>query len=110
MKSYSDNKPEPIEIDKIMNGVARVLIRWNAKEVPAPVGMDGEKPRNQWEYDEEVIMWSLPTPDLTPDQIAVYFKERQAEVEGFAKAKRINWKRTDAGKIDISAVSLVVEK
>ena len=110
MKSYSDNKPEPIEIDKIMNGVARVLIRWNAKEVPAPVGMDGEKPRNQWEYDEEVISWSLPTPDLTPDQIAVYFKERQVEVEGFAKAKRINWKRTDAGKIDISAVSDVVEK
>lgn len=107
-KSYSDNKPEPIEIDKIVKGVARVLIRWNAKEVPAPV-MDGEKPRNQWEYDEEVILWALPTPDLTPDQIALYFKERQAEVAGFAKAKRINWKRTDAGKIDIDT-AIVTEK
>ena len=107
-KSYSDNKPEPIEIDKIVKGVARVLIRWNAKEVPAPV-MDGEKPRNQWEYDEEVILWALPTPDLTPDQIAQYFKEKQAEVEGFAKAKRTNWKRTDAGKIDIDT-SIVTEK
>ena len=107
-KSYSDNKPQEIEIDKIANGVARVLIRWNAKEVPAPV-MDGEKSRTQWEYDEEVIQWSLPTPDLTPDQIAVYFKEKQAEVEGFAKAKRINWKRTDAGKIDIDT-AIVTEK
>jgi len=102
MKSYSDNKPQEIEIDKIAKGVARVLIRWNAKEVPAPV-MDGEKARTQWEYDEEVIQWSLPTPDLTPDQIAVYFKEKQTEVEGFAKAKRTNWKRTDT-KIDISKV------
>ena len=107
-KSYSDNKPEPIEIDKIVKGVARVLIRWNAKEVPAPV-MDGEKPRNQWEYDEEVILWALPTPDLTPDQIAQYFKEKRAEVEGFAKAKRTNWKRTDAGKIDIDT-AIVTEK
>jgi hypothetical protein len=104
----SDNKPEPIEIDKIVKGVARVLIRWNAREVPAPV-MDREKARTQWEYDEEVIQWSLPTPDLTPDQIAVYFKEKQAEVEGFAKAKRTNWKRTDAGKIDIDT-SIVTEK
>ena len=105
MKSYSDNKPQEIEIDKIVNGLARVLIRWNAKEVPAPV-MDDEKPRNQWEYDEEVIQWSLPTPDLTPDQIAQYFKEKQVEVEGFAKAKRINWKRTDAGKIYINKIEV----
>ena len=100
-KSHSDNKPDVIEIDKIVNGVARVLIRWNIHEVPAPV-MDGEKVRTQWEYDSEVIHWTLPTPDLTPDQIAAYFKETQAEVEGFAKAKRINWKRTDE-KIDIDA-------
>ena len=98
-KSYSDNKPDVIDIDKIVNGVARVLIRWNTREVPAPV-MDGEKSRTQWEYDEEVIMWALPTPDLTPGQIAAYFKETQSEIEGFAKAKRINWRRTDA-KIDI---------
>ena len=94
-KSYSDNKPQEIEIDKIVNGVARVLIRWNAKEVPAPV-MDGEKARTQWEYDEEVIQWSLPTPDLTPDKIAVYFKKTQAEIDGFANAKRINGKRSSA--------------
>src|SRR5574343_1952751 len=104
-KSYSDNKPKPIEIDKIVKGVARVLIRWNAKEVPAPV-MDREKPRNQWEYDEEVILWALPTPDLTPDQIAQYFKEKQAEGEGFAKAKRINWKRRTDAKIDIPAAAV----
>ena len=101
-KSYSDNKPEPIEIDWIKKGVARVLIRWNAKEVPAPV-MDGEKARTQWEYDEEVIEWSLPTPDLTPEQIAAYFKATQAEIEGFAKAKQTNWKRSDGTKIDVSA-------
>lgn len=100
-KSHSDNKPDVIEIDKIVNGVARVLIRWNIQEVPAPV-MDGEKVRTQWEYDSEVIHWTLPTPDLTPDQIAAYFKETQTEIEGFAKAKRINWKRTDK-KIDIDA-------
>jgi len=101
-KSHSDNKPDVIEIDKIVNGVARVLIRWNIQEVPAPVMDDDEKARTQWEYDQEVIRWSLPTPDLTPDQIAAYFKENQVEVEGFAKAKRINWKRTDE-KIDIDA-------
>ena len=100
-KSHSDNKPDVIEIDKIVNGVARVLIRWNIHEVPAPV-MDGEKVRTQWEYDSEVIQWTLPTPDLTPDQIAAYFKEKQTEIEGFAKAKRINWKRTDE-KTDIDA-------
>jgi len=94
-KSHSDNKPDVIEIDKIVNGVARVLIRWNIHEVPAPVMDDDEKSRTQWEYDQEVIMWTLPTPDLTPDQIAAYFKETQTEIEGFAKAKRINWKRTD---------------
>ena len=102
-KSHSDNKPDVIEIDKIVNGVARVLIRWNIHEVPAPVMDDDEKSRTQWEYDQEVIMWTLPTPDLTPDQIAAYFKETQTEIEGFAKAKRINWKRTDE-KIDITAV------
>ena len=106
MKSYSDNKPQEIEIDKIANGVARVMIRWNAKEVPAP-GMDGEKSRKQWEYDEEVIQWSLPTPDLTPDQIAVYFKEKQTEIEGFAKAKRINWKRSDVEKIEINKDAVI---
>jgi hypothetical protein len=109
MKAYADTKPQPIEIDKITNGVARVLIRWNAKEVPAPV-MDGEKARTQWEYDEEVIRWTLPTPDLTPDQIATYFKEKQAEVEGFAKAKQTNWKRTDGTKIDVAAAVIGVEK
>ena len=108
MNAYADTKPEPIEIDKIEKGVARVLIRWNAKEVPAPV-MDGEKARTQWEYDEEVIRWTLPTPDLTPDQIAAYFKEKQAEVEGFAKAKQTNWKRTDGTKIDVTA-AVMVEK
>ena len=108
MKTYADTKPEPIEVDWIKKGVARVLIRWNVKEVPAPV-MDGEKMRNQWEYDEEVIQWALPTPDLTPDQIAKYFKEKQAEIEGFAKAKRTNWKRTDGTKIDV-ATATVIEK
>ena len=102
-KSHSDNKPNVIEIDKIVNGVARVLIRWNIHEVPAPVMDDDEKARTQWEYDQEVIHWTLPTPDLTPDQIAAYFKKTQTEIEGFAKAKRINWKRTDK-KIDITAV------
>jgi len=101
-KSYSDNKPDAIEIDKISKGVARVLIRWNIHEVPAPVMDDDEKARTQWEYDSEVIHWTLPTPDLTPDQIAAYFKETQTEIEGFAKAKRINWKRTDE-KIDTDA-------
>ncbi len=108
MKSCADNKPEPIEIDWIKKGVARVLIRWNAKEVPAPV-MDGEKARTQWEYDEEIIRWTLPTPDLTPEQIATYFKETQAEIEGFAKAKQTNWKRSDGTKIDVSAAT-VIEK
>ena len=107
-KSHSDNKPDVIEIDKIVKGVARVRVRWNIQEVPAPVMDDDEKARTQWEYDQEVIRWSLPTPDLTPDQIAAYFKETQAEVEGFAKAKRINWKRTDE-KIDISA-AIVADK
>ena len=44
-KSHSDNKPDVIEIDKIVNGVARVLIRWNIHEVPAPVMDDDEKAR-----------------------------------------------------------------
>ena len=105
MTTTSDNKPNLIEIDWIKTGIARVLIRWNVQEVTAPV-MDGEKPRNQWQYEEEVIKWSLPTPDLTPEQIAVYFKEKQLEVEGFAKAKRINWKRTDVSKIDIAAADV----
>jgi hypothetical protein len=105
MTTTSDTKPEPIEIDWIKTGIARVLIRWNIKEVPAPV-MDGEKARMQWQYEEEVIKWTLPTPDLTPEQIALYFKDKQSEVEGFAKAKRINWKRTDA-KIDISIVDVI---
>ena len=96
----SDNEPKIIEIDKIIKGVARVMIRWNIRQVDAPV-MDNEKPRKEWEYEEEVIQWSLPTPDLTPDKIAVYFKKTQAEIEGFAKAKRINWKRSNGTKIDI---------
>jgi len=108
MKSCADNKPEPIEIDKIERGVARVLIRWNAKEVPAPV-MYGEKARTQWEYEEEVIQWTLPTPDLSPEQIATYFKETQAEIEGFAKAKQTNWKRSDGTKIDVST-AIVIDK
>lgn len=96
----SDVKPQTIEIDKIEKGIARVLIRWNIKTVPAPA-MDGEKPRSEYEYEEEVIKWTLPTPDLTPDQIAAYFKETQAEIEGFAKAKRTNWKRSEGTKIDV---------
>ena len=51
--------PETIRIDVIKNGAARLLCRWDVREIE--VKTDDET-HTEYEYQEEVIWWALPLP------------------------------------------------
>ena len=52
---YSLENPNPIKLDIVKNGSARLLCRWDIQTVEV-----GEEPHTEYTYQEEVIWWALP--------------------------------------------------
>jgi len=51
--------PETIRIDIIKNGAARLLCRWDVREIEVKID---DETHTEYEYQEEVIWWALPLP------------------------------------------------
>ena len=52
--------PETIRIDVIKNGAARLLCRWDVREIEVKTDEDTH---TEYEYQEEVVWWALPLPE-----------------------------------------------
>lgn len=50
--------PETIRIDVVKNGSARLLCRWDVREIE--VKTDTGESHTEYAYQEEVIWWALP--------------------------------------------------
>lgn len=60
MRSQSDTEPQPIEIDQVVAGRARLLVHWNVR--PVTITDEAGKPRTAYEYDEEVVWMAATDP------------------------------------------------
>lgn len=49
--------PETIRIDVVKNGAARLLCRWDVREIEVKTDDDTH---TEYEYQEKVIWWALP--------------------------------------------------
>ncbi len=91
---HSNIKPAEQQIDRIEAGIARLLIRWDIRQVTIPDPVTGET-RQEWQYNERVIKWTLPhtyitgTTTITLDSlenVETYLSLIQAEILDWAKA------------------------
>lgn len=86
--------PRVLEPDVIKNGKIRLLVHWdiNEKEV---VGEEGNEPKIEWEYQEQVIWVPLPNPDfiepgeyrpIVSEAGIKYLTKHESEILNWAKA------------------------
>lgn len=89
--SESTIYPQEIEIDTIINGVARLLCHWNIETV-----LRDES--TIYTYEEAVINWSLPDNYIsgestitisTREDAELYITVNAAEIMSFAKATKL---------------------
>lgn len=78
--------PAPIQIDRIRDGKARLLCRWNIQLVTGE--RDGET-HQEYEYDEAVIGWALPEAYPSIAEVKAYLSSVQDEILGFARATHV---------------------
>jgi hypothetical protein len=88
MRSGSDTEPQPIEIDQVVAGRARLLVHWNVK--PVTITDEAGKPRTAYEYDERVIWWTLPRPFAGVAEVRAYLDEVALEILDWAMATEID--------------------
>jgi hypothetical protein len=86
---HSNTQPEVIAIDKIENGIARLLVRWNIRQVSVPDPMTGET-REEWQYSERVIKWTIPQKYDTLADLQEYLEGIQNEIINWAEATEMN--------------------
>lgn len=55
---YSLQNPEPVKVDIVKNGSARLLCRWDVQTVE--IETDTGESHIEYSYQEEVIWWALP--------------------------------------------------
>ena len=85
--TQSGIKPDPIRVDIIRNGAARLECAWNIVETKTK---DGELMYN---YDFEIIWWALPEPAYIQDRKTLseignqYILENMVEIMGWVQAK-----------------------
>ena len=94
----SDIYPIKIYIDKVKNGQARLLCRWNIQqETRTEEETDEEK--TFWTYNEKVLWWKFPNSfdkDGTTVQIDSknrlyeYLNQNKDEIMSFARGATIN--------------------
>lgn len=89
MTVHSNTEPAVIFIDKIENGIARLLVRWNIQQVTVTDPMT-EQTRLEWQYSERVIKWTLPQKYDTLEEVQEYLGEIQNEIVNWAEATEVN--------------------
>ena len=85
MTVHSNTEPSVIFIDKIENGIARLLVRWNIRKVIITDPMTQEE-RQEWQYSERVIKWTLPMKYDSLADVHEYLDEIQNEIVNWAEA------------------------
>jgi len=89
MITSSDTLPEPIYVDLIQDGKARVMVRYNIKEVLAPTLEIGDKKGTGYQYEEKVVWIDVPKdiPATKKDMSKVLDKMVQSTLD-LAKTAR----------------------
>lgn len=60
-------EPRPITVDKIRNGKATLICRWNIRQEVRESEMEDEPPQTMWRCDEAWLGWALPASFTTSD-------------------------------------------
>lgn len=99
MKVQSNLQPQEIYIDKIKNGRARLLVRWNVETVTRIDEMSGEE-QTVYQYDEAVLLWTFPDSYTNSygnliqiksiTELRAYINLNKEEILSFAKASKLN--------------------
>lgn len=84
----SDTEPLPLQLDRVKNGMARVLVRWDIQPVEKVDPMT-EEVRTVWEYEEKVIGWALPQAYATTQDVETYLQTEAVTILGFAQASKM---------------------
>ena len=84
----SDSEPQTLQLDRINNGVARLLVHWDIQQVERVDAMNGQI-RTSWEYQEKVIPWILDQPYATTQSVIDYLLSIEEEIVNYAKAARM---------------------
>ena len=90
MTVHSNTEPAVIQIDKIKAGIARLLVRWNIRQVTIEDPMTQEE-REEWQYDERVVKWTLPQKYDDIAAVQAYLDSIQAEILNWAEATVMEW-------------------
>jgi len=85
MTVHSNTEPAVIQIDRIENGIARLLVHWNIQLVTVTDTMT-EETRQEWQYSERVILWTLPQKYANIAAVQAYLDGIQTEVPNWAEA------------------------
>jgi hypothetical protein len=94
MKVQSTIQPDEIYIDKIKNGRARLLCRWNIEE--NSITNEYDETTTIYEYNEKVLWWTFPLEDESGlvldniDNISQYIQNNKLEILNFAKGAEVN--------------------
>jgi hypothetical protein len=92
MTVHSDTEPVVIQIDRVENGIARLLVHWDIRQVTVPEDLsqpEGEGTRQEWQYSERVIKWTLPQKFADMAAIQAYLDAIQAEILNWAEATEL---------------------
>ena len=89
MTVHSNTEPAVIQIDRIENGIARLLVHWNIQQVTVTDTMT-EETRQEWQYSERVIKWTIPQKYDTLTDLQEYFDGIQNEVVNWAEATEMD--------------------
>ena len=89
MTVHSNTEPAVIQIDRIENGIARLLVHWNIEQVTITDPMT-EETRQEWQYSERVIRWTLPQKYADVAAVQAYLDSIQAEILNWAEATEMS--------------------
>ena len=89
MTVHSNTEPAVIFIDKIENGIARLLVRWNIRQVTITDPMT-EQTRQEWQYSERAIPWTLPQKYADLAAVQAYLDGIEAEILNWAEATEMS--------------------
>lgn len=88
MTVHSNTEPAVIFIDKIETGIARLLVRWNIRQVTIEDPMTRDE-REEWQYNERVIPWTLPQKYEDMAAVQEYLESIEAEIVNWAEATEL---------------------
>ena len=76
-------EPQTIEIDKIKNGKATILVHWD-------IVLFKREEQTGYQYDECRMQWILPQAYPTREHVAKYLYSVEAEILEWAKGSKVN--------------------